>query len=268
MSNQYSNPWKDSEIATLKNEELSNREVSELTGRSYQAVKIKRAELGIVHAKKDIQSWTPEEIKTLIKNKHLNNQDLAKLMNRSVQAISLKRNKLKIPYAENLWDQEEIEYLVENYGVLTNKEIAIYLGRTVSSIGTMAYDLGVTKRTDYWSAHEIEVLSNNFEASLDDLEKLIPNKKRKQIIYKRCHITYTNKRNLKEDAGVTDKIKYSKKSKVGEMLILLNALEVGESFEVPNKEYAYYLEAKKFIKAKIFTSKKETELTRRVWRLD
>ncbi|WP_162174265.1 hypothetical protein [Flavobacterium daejeonense] len=45
-------------------------------------------------------------------------------------------------------------------------------------------------------------------------------------------------------------------------------MEVGESFEIENKDYVNFISSRVLIKDKIFKIKKETDKTRRVWRID
>lgn len=259
--------WTEEELMILKDTSLSNREVCEITGRSYSAVKIKRRELNI-SPKKDIDYWTIEEIKTLQKNKHLNNKKLAKILNRTPQSISIKRNKLNIPYIDNKWDEEEIEYLIENYPHQSNIKTAKYIGRTVTAVNSMAHELGLTRRNDYWTTDEIKILSENISLSADDLEKIIKTKNKKQILYKKTHLKSVNTKNIRNEEHIDQDVLFSKGSKVARIISLLSVLEVGESFELLNNEYSYFLEARAFVQNKLFKSKKETEHSRRVWRLD
>lgn len=259
--------WTKEELNVLKDTSLSNREVCEIIGRSYSAVKAKRYELNI-NPKKDIDYWTIEEIKTLHKNKHLNNKQLAKILNRTPQSISIKRNKLNIPYIDNKWDEEEIEYLIENYQFQSNVKTAKYIGRTVTAVNSMAYELGLTRRNDYWTIDEIKLLTENISLSSDELERIIKTKNKKQISYKKSHLKSINTNDIRNEENIEQDVPFAKGSKVARIISLLSVLEVGESFELINKEYPYFLEARAFLSKKLFKSKKETENTRRIWRLD
>lgn len=264
--NQHSNSWNEKELNILKDESLSNREVAEILDFTYSAVKQKRRSLGI-DAKKDINTWSGDEIKTLIKNKNLNNVKLSKLIDRSPAAISLKRTQLGIPFEENIWEEDEIEYLITNYDRLSQKEIAEFLGRTISAVSSYAYELGITRRNDFWKKEELQLLSENFDKPLSELSKLITTKNKNQIVYKRHHIKFKSNRNVRDEENIESGIAFSRGTKITRYIEVLNALKIEESFEFPKKEYTYFLEARNLIPDKFFKTKKSSDETRRAWRL-
>lgn len=265
MSNQYKNAWTTKELVILKDVNLTNTEVSNLINRSYQAVKNKRAELNI-NAKKSIDVWGVDEIKVLVKNKDKTNIELSKLLKRTVQAIQLKRQKLNLLAPSNNWSEDELEYLVENYFILEKKDIATFLGRSLTAILSKGNEIGLSKKNDYWNKNELELLRDNFNKSLDFIIKKIPSKSKSQIIYKKNHIKQIDDIRLEED--ISSDVDFFKKNKQNRMFNLLNVLNVGESFEIENKDYPNFISSRVLIKDKIFKSKKETDLTKRVWRIN
>lgn len=60
----------------------------------------------------------------------------------------------------NRWSNEEIEYIKNNYGLMTPKEIGEYLGRTRGSVVAKAHDLKIGK-IDKWSDKEEQFLIDN-----------------------------------------------------------------------------------------------------------
>ena len=62
------------------------------------------------------------------------------------------------------WTQDEIDFLKENYDILTQEEISSILNRTIKSIQKKMSYLGIKKyiRNDNWSQDEINFLKENY----------------------------------------------------------------------------------------------------------
>ncbi len=258
--------WSQNEIDILKDISLSNRDAADRSNRSFAAVKAKRQSLGITKTKKDIITWTKSEIKFLRSNLHLSDQKLAAKLNKTASAIGNKRQRMKYFKPSNEWDEEELDYLMENYRQKPNHEISKFLGRSVSAIQTMAYDLGLTNRTDFWKQNEIDLLMENWDKPLDQLATML-NKSTSQISYKRAYVNYLRKKSIEVDMSVINKSKsflVLKEQYFG----LMQAMQSGESFDFPIKDYAVVMELKKlFTENKFKTKKLEDKMTRRIVKL-
>lgn len=265
MSKNTLNYWTDEEIEVLKDITLSHKEVVEiLTKRSYQSVKLKRLEIG-VNAKKDINYWTEDELKFLAKNRQLSNKEISKKIGRSVDAIQAKRAKLNIPQLTKKYDAFEVEYLIVNYNNKKPKEIADYLGRSISSIQSKASEMGLTKKHNYWSEKEIAFLKQNIDKNAKYISKHI-NKSKAQIVYKKAHLKSIEIRKTEVDC-IDKNVPFSKEGVINQFIDILSVMEVGDSFELPTKEYSSYILAKNHLPKKIFSTKRIDQKTRRVWRL-
>ncbi|AZA49580.1 hypothetical protein EG346_15955 [Chryseobacterium carnipullorum] len=265
-TNQFTNPWQEKELKILNNVDLTNNEVAEQLNRSYQAVKIKRLELGI-KAKSEIDYWTDQEIVFLSKNRLLSNKEISEKIGRTEQSVSLKRNRLGLSQLSKNYDEFEIEYLIVNYHEKTTKEIAEFLGRSISSIQSKAYELGITKKSEYWSKQEIKLLKTNIKKSNESLSKLL-NKSLNQIVYKKAHLKSIENRTKIIDEKIDKNVPFSTKGKLNRYIDVLSVLEVGHSFEFLNTEYHLVIQAKNYLSEKIFRTKPETKTTRRIWRLN
>lgn len=79
--------WSQKEIDMLYT--MTNKEISEITGRSERAVMVKRAKVCPVnHASRP---WTTKEVQ-MVMNREMKDKDLATALNRSIAAIWLKRS--------------------------------------------------------------------------------------------------------------------------------------------------------------------------------
>ena len=99
--------------------------------------------------------WTKEETKFLKENfSKLSIEEIAKRLNRSTGSISGKASWLNLTSANKksgkrtrkTWEQNEINYLNENYGKKSVKNIAKYLKRTEYSVVSKVSDLRSNKK--------------------------------------------------------------------------------------------------------------------------
>lgn len=257
--------WSKEEIEIAKNKELTHNEVCEATGRSYNAVKIKRLELK-VDQKRSNNLWTSKEIEILVKNRDKSSADISKMLDRTELAVSIKRQKLKLNRLSNKWEAEEIEYLVENYIEIPREEIAKYLGRTLTAVYSKISELGISSKPQgYWKKSEIKILKTNKGLGSKALSSLLPSKSISQIQYKIHHLRQIAKMEA-DKSGVEKNIAYSS-SKTTQYAALLDALNIDESFVFPQVEYYSFLEATNLFPDKYFKTKREDENERRVWRI-
>lgn len=62
----------------------------------------------------------------------------------------------------NKWEEQEVEFLNENYKNMTCEEIARTLTRSISSVENKAKMLGLKKRTFNWTKEMKEILINEY----------------------------------------------------------------------------------------------------------
>lgn len=265
-TNQFSNPWTEKELKYLRDENLSINEVVNLTQRTYAAVKAKRLDLNI-RGKSEIDFWTEQEIIFITKNRLLSNSEIAEKIGRTEQAVSVKRNKLGIPQISKNYDEFEIEYLIVNYHEKSTKEIADFLGRSINSVQSKAYELGITKKSEYWTKSEIEFLQKNIKLSNEKLSKSI-NKSLNQIAYKKAHLRSIEMREKKISEDIEENVPFSSRGKINRYIDVLYVMKIGDSLEFPNNEYLLVIQAKNYLSDRLFRTKKESENTRRIWRLN
>jgi len=106
--------------------------------------------------------WTPEEIEILTKNFRNNRisvEAIAKLTGRSVHGVRMEACKLKLTKRRPnyYWKEWELEYLGENWGVLSDAVICRRLGRTLTGIRLKIKRqlTGLTKRSNIYTAWEV-----------------------------------------------------------------------------------------------------------------
>lgn len=84
------------------------------------------------------------------------------------------------------WPQDDIQLLLDNYGVIPTKSIVVLLNNKYSAkaINKKARDLGITIKFK-WSEDEINILRDNYSRiSIDELMKLLPTRSKSSIIGK------------------------------------------------------------------------------------
>lgn len=60
------------------------------------------------------------------------------------------------------WSQEEIDFIKNNYLIMSHKEIGLALNRTEGAIRTKCFHLDLCKKESEWSNDEISFLKNNY----------------------------------------------------------------------------------------------------------
>lgn len=66
--------------------------------------------------------------------------------------------------SKKAWTDEDVNYLVTNYGKLTSAAIAAHLGRSRSSLNQQAFLRGLTKKIQPWTEADINFLHDNHES--------------------------------------------------------------------------------------------------------
>lgn len=90
-------------------------------------------------------------------------KEMAAELGRSKKAVSLKCLRLGISHLvpdEQLWSEEERQYLIDNYLNMSLKELSIELGRSEKGIQYKASQLGI-KKINSWSNEELNFLYDN-----------------------------------------------------------------------------------------------------------
>lgn len=116
------------------------------------------------------KKWTHQEIQYLLDN--WGKVSLARIMEsldrsedsvmRKARRLGLNVNKTEDSLKKKRWSEEEDNYIINNYRVLTVDEISERLGRTVYAIRKRALALGVTNEISRWSIEEMEFLNDNW----------------------------------------------------------------------------------------------------------
>jgi len=112
-------------------------------------------------------NWTEDEIKFLKDNYPIkSNDDIAILLNKTKKAVDAKAIRLELKkdvsyiksintsrinakWGDDLWTKQDIDYLSENFDILSNNELSSKMNRTVNSIQTMIQRLGLKRSKKY-----------------------------------------------------------------------------------------------------------------------
>jgi len=110
-----------------------------------------------------------KNIDKLKDNLHLSNKQLSKLFDCSYHTIQAIKYKLKLGATKHFYTKDEIEYIIDNYGVLSVPAIAKKLNRSYPSV-KVKIDRLINKKQisniyiqSSWSLAEKEYLRENFE---------------------------------------------------------------------------------------------------------
>lgn len=164
-------------------------ELSQKYNRDSYAIIGKLQSIGIY--KYSNHRYTKEDIDFLKVYYPLNDWEVIrkKFPNVSKMAIQNKMSKLGIKaekyFEDNIWTNDEINILKNNYGKISNDEIQLLLPtRTYCSITTKAEKLGLKTR-EYWTSNEERILKKHYSTmAMDDICNLLPNRSRGSIIMK------------------------------------------------------------------------------------
>lgn len=138
------------------------------------------------------RSWTEQEIKYLTDNwDKLVPAQIMESLGRTKDSIMRKARRLGLNVNKNegdklkrKWREEEDNFIIENYKLLSVGEISAQLKRTVSAIRKRALALGVTRELKRWSAEEMEYLNENWGIlNLDVIAKKL-NRSRNSVLLK------------------------------------------------------------------------------------
>ncbi len=90
------------------------------------------------------------------------------------------------------WSKEDLEFLIENYNLISKREIANKLNKQESAVTQKAYRLRISK-ISHWSEEDINFLKENY-SSMDNLilEKLLK-RKRHNIVTKAIELGLSKK---------------------------------------------------------------------------
>lgn len=82
----------------------------------------------------------------------------------------------------NKWNDEEIEILKNNYGIIPNKELVKILNKSLSSIQHKVSNLKIKFNNYEWTENEINILKENYlNKTYKELSSLLPNRTKTSI---------------------------------------------------------------------------------------
>lgn len=107
------------------------------------------------------KSWSNEDNEYLISNYMKTSEEIASVLSRSVSSVNAQRDRLGL-VKHNIWSEDEIKFLNDNYKTMTHREIADKIGRTEQAVRAKCFDLKLFKKEEMWSEHEIQYLKDNY----------------------------------------------------------------------------------------------------------
>ncbi len=139
--------WTEEEKDILINNygKMSYKEISKLLNntRTIKSINKMAGKLGLVTSEK----WSKEENDILIQNYSIMNikKILSLLPNRSIESIKNHARVLKLKSYKplNIYTEEEIAFIKNNFGVLSDEEIAVQLNRTAKGIRYKRQSIGL-----------------------------------------------------------------------------------------------------------------------------
>lgn len=171
--------------------DFTNQQLAEQLNLKYEQV---RHVLRKNQIKRDnfYKPWSEEEISFL--KEHANKKPdgwIADRIKRVPNAVTKKRIKLGLYRPDDkhliwnppsdVWTEEEIQYLIENFERVPVHKISLELGRTPKAIQVKATKIGITQKNSKWTLEEDEFLSTHFSTySIDKLSELL-NRSRRAI---------------------------------------------------------------------------------------
>lgn len=175
----FSKMWTKEEDRFVHDLSLSNLEVAELTGRSYEAVKLRRINMGLKIKTTKNKPFSRSEI-TLIKNLALSNKEIASRTGRSSGSIFQKRRqlgltkpRLKVKVSSRYYSPDEIEVLSERID-LTHAELGRLLGRSAAAIALKRKALGLRHAESRgYSSEEMQLLRDRVDLTNSELATLL-----------------------------------------------------------------------------------------------
>ncbi len=138
------------------------------------------------------KNWTQQEMQYLKEN--WGQASLAQIMQsldrtedsvmRKARRLGLNVNKSEEDKLKKRWSEEEDNFIIENYRVLTVEVISKRLGRTVPAIRKRALALGVTEEVSRWTPEEMEFLNEKWGIlNLETIAKKL-NRTRNSVLLK------------------------------------------------------------------------------------
>jgi hypothetical protein len=169
------------------------------------------------------------------------------------------------------WSKQDTEYLQEHYNKLDIDKLVVRLERSQEAIRWHASSLGLTEKrtpTTYWSKEEEIYVAENWDKfthkdMADRLGRTV-----RSVTHKVHNLRIAkllNGKSARLDAIENDVPFFE--GKTSEYRKLLASLEVNQSFVFPAEDYQTIKNQTKYFPDKVFRTKQEDKLTRRVWRL-
>jgi len=129
--------------------------------------------------------WTTEEIENLKRFYPNDDKDtvLKNIPKKEWEKIAQKASSLKIKRNIYFFSQEEIDFLKNNYGILSLKEISFKLNKSIGAIGTKLYRMGVSESLS-WTKQDKDFLKQNYATITNKQLEKIFNRKAHNIVTK------------------------------------------------------------------------------------
>lgn len=167
------------------------------------------------------------------------------------------------------WSKADVDYLKESYSKLTINELVLRLERSEEAIRWQASQLGLTKPKNYWARHEIQFIVENI-STLTIKEMAEKLGRTPTGVNKKVQLLKISRHPFMADDSALSALEKNipfYKGKTGEYGFLLSKMNVGESFVYPTEDRQTIQNCILKLPDKIFRTRKEDEITRRVWRL-
>lgn len=240
------NIWSKNDELIIKTyyNKLTIREIAKLLNKPYQAVsskvgfykKYKSKGLRCPTTKQDKEDRI--NLENNLKQKLINNiNNISSEIVLNIKHKPHKKPKTKVP---NLWNDNEIEFLKNNYLNMTRKQIADYLNKTDNNVRTKLIELNLKKTKKYgpsynWTTEEDKIINlvadNNLLNGKEKMALLIDTLQNRNLhtIYKRIGFLNLRKKFSRTNSSHLETI-------IKKLLNKLN-VEYVEQYLIPNTLY-------------------------------
>lgn len=128
---------------------ISKKALAKHLGISLKRLNENIEDLGLVHNKK--KKWTVLDDTFIRENQYLSDDKLAQILGRSESAVKSRRSFL---FCTEEWNEEDIKYLVKNYGIVSKIKICKKLNKTRNSVDKKISELGIKYNSSFTASRE------------------------------------------------------------------------------------------------------------------
>lgn len=167
------------------------------------------------------------------------------------------------------WSSSERQFVIANYGSMAIKIIAEHICRSEDSIRQFATaNLLTNSAAEPWTKKELKSLATMYYSGTGyKAISIALERSERSVANKISELRIPDRMISKVDISVIDSDKPFNSGKLGQYRMLLEAMNIGDSFEYPKYERQTIQNAFKYLPERLFSTKSETETTRRVWRI-